>query len=108
MDSPVGRWPSLIESQPSRESRLERHRAAGYYSSVVIANKMAVFIESRPGLQGGAAVFRGTRVPIQCLFDHLEAGESIEEFLDGFRTVKREQVVGMLEALREEALAAAG
>ena len=63
-------------------------------------------MEARPGLQGGAPVFRGTRVPIQSLFDHLEAGDSIEDFLDGFRTVQRAQVVGLLEALRKEALAA--
>jgi len=70
------------------------------------ADKLAGYIESRPGVQGGAPVFRGTRVPIQSLFDHLEAGESIEDFLGGFCTVKREQVVGLLEALREEAVAA--
>jgi uncharacterized protein (DUF433 family) len=66
------------------------------------------FIEVHPEVQGGAAVFRGTRVPIQSLFDHLEAGESIEDFLEGFRTVKRDQVIGLLEVLREETLAAVG
>jgi uncharacterized protein (DUF433 family) len=70
------------------------------------AEKLAAFIEARPNLQGGVPVFRGTRVPVQSLFDHLEAGDSMDDFLDGFRTVKREQVVGLLEAFREEALAA--
>jgi len=68
------------------------------------AEQLAVFVQSLPGLQGGVPVFRGTRVPVQSLFDHLEAGESIEDFLEGFCTVKREQVIGLLEVLRKEAL----
>ena len=63
------------------------------------------YIEANSEVQGGVPVFRGTRVPLQSLFDHLEAGDSIENFLEGFRTVKREQVIGLLEVLREEALA---
>jgi uncharacterized protein (DUF433 family) len=46
---------------------------------------------------GGEPVFRGTRVPVKSLFDHLEAGDSIEDFLDGFPSVKREQVIKLLE-----------
>jgi uncharacterized protein (DUF433 family) len=52
-------------------------------------------------------VFRGTRVPLRALFDHLEAGESLDDFLDGFRTVHRAQVAGVLAVLRDEALSAA-
>ena len=63
------------------------------------------FIESNPDVQGGAPVFCGTRVPVQSLFDHLEAGDSIGDFLDGFRSVQREQVTGLLEALKAETLA---
>lgn len=66
---------------------------------------LSQFIEADPEVQGGVPVFRGTRVPLQSLFDHLEAGDSIENFLEGFRTVKREQVIGLLEVLREEAMA---
>jgi uncharacterized protein (DUF433 family) len=51
-------------------------------------------------------VFKGTRVPVQSLFDHLKAGDSIEVFLDGFPSVKREQVIALLEEAREHALAA--
>ena len=47
---------------------------------------------------GGAAVFRGTRVPVQTLLDYLEAGDSIDEFLAGFPTVAREQVIEFLKA----------
>jgi uncharacterized protein (DUF433 family) len=46
---------------------------------------------------GGAVVFYGTRVPIQTLLDYLEAGDSIDEFLAGFPSVKREQVIAFLE-----------
>jgi uncharacterized protein (DUF433 family) len=52
----------------------------------------------------GTPVFVGTRVPIQTLFDYLEAGDSIDEFLDGFPTVKREQVVQLLEEFKDLAL----
>jgi uncharacterized protein (DUF433 family) len=46
---------------------------------------------------GGAPVFAGTRVPIQTLLDYLKAGESIDDFLDGFPTVSKEQVIALLE-----------
>jgi uncharacterized protein (DUF433 family) len=50
-----------------------------------------------PEVMGGAPVFCGTRVPVQTLLDYLEAGESIDEFLEGFPSVTREQVVDFLE-----------
>ncbi|SKB48649.1 DUF433 domain-containing protein [Dyadobacter psychrophilus] len=43
----------------------------------------------------GQPVFSGTRVPIESLFDHLEAGVSLDEFLDDFPTVSREQAIGL-------------
>jgi uncharacterized protein (DUF433 family) len=48
----------------------------------------------------GAPCFYGTRVPIQNLFDYLEGGESLDEFLDGFPGVTRDQAVALLEAAR--------
>jgi len=54
-----------------------------------------------PDVMGGAAVFRGTRVPVQTLLDYLEAGDSIDEFLRGFPSVTREQVVAFLEAAKD-------
>lgn len=45
----------------------------------------------------GTPVFVGTRVPIKILFDHLEAGDSLEVFLDDFPSVSREQAVKLLE-----------
>ena len=50
---------------------------------------------------GGAAVFRGTRVPAQTLLDYLEAGDSIDEFLAGFPSVTREQVIVFLESAND-------
>ena len=50
-------------------------------------------VSRNPDVMGGAPVFAGTRVPVQTLFDYLEAGNSIDEFLQGFPSVKREQVI---------------
>ena len=55
------------------------------------------FIESDAEKLSGTPVFRGTRVPIKNLFDYLEAGDGLEEFLDDFPTVTRTQAVGVLE-----------
>ena len=59
-----------------------------------------------PEVMGGTPVFRGTRVPVQTLVDYLEAGDSISEFLEGFPTVSREQVLALLEEVKEKLLAA--
>jgi uncharacterized protein (DUF433 family) len=48
-------------------------------------------------IMGGTPVFAGTRVPVQTLLDYLEAGDSIDEFLAGFPSVSRTQVVAFLE-----------
>jgi uncharacterized protein (DUF433 family) len=50
---------------------------------------------------GGTPVFRGTRVPLQALFDSIEGGETLEEFLEGFPSVSREMAVAALEQARE-------
>lgn len=49
---------------------------------------------------GGTPVFRGTRVPVQTLLDYLEAGDTIDEFLAGFPSVTREQVIEFLETAK--------
>jgi uncharacterized protein (DUF433 family) len=53
-----------------------------------------------PELLGGTPVFAGTRVPIKTLFDHLEAGDAIETFLDDFPSVSRELAVAVLQEAR--------
>jgi uncharacterized protein (DUF433 family) len=52
-------------------------------------------------VMGGTAVFRGTRVPVQTLLDYLEAGDSIDEFLEGFPSVSRAQVIAFLEEAKD-------
>jgi uncharacterized protein (DUF433 family) len=61
--------------------------------------KQAVVSRS-PDVLGGAAVFAGTRVPAATLLDYLEAGESIDDFLEGFPSVTGEQVIAFLEEAR--------
>ena len=58
-------------------------------------------IDRSPGILGGIPVFRGTRVPIGTLLEYLEAGQRLEEFLQDFPTVTREQTVAALELARE-------
>jgi uncharacterized protein (DUF433 family) len=55
-----------------------------------------------PDVMGGTPVFVGTRVPVQTLLDYLKAGESIDDFLDGFPTVTKDQVIVLLEELEKQ------
>ena len=64
-----------------------------------IENLKAI-VHSDPEIMGGTPVFVGTRVPLQNLIDYLQGGESIEDFLDGFPSVKREQVIAVIEAAK--------
>jgi uncharacterized protein (DUF433 family) len=64
-------------------------------------------ITSTPDILGGTPVFSGTRVPVQTLIEYLEGGQSIDEFLKGFPTVSREQIIAFLEEAKERMLAIA-
>ncbi|MBC7943822.1 MAG: DUF433 domain-containing protein [Burkholderiales bacterium] len=64
-------------------------------------------ITCTPDVMGGTPVFAGTRVPVQTLLDFLEGGETIDDFLDGFPTVTREQVVAFLEEAKARMVASA-
>jgi uncharacterized protein (DUF433 family) len=55
-------------------------------------------IHSDPEIMGGTPVFAGTRVPLQNLIDALEGGESVDDFLEGFPSVKRSQAIAVIEA----------
>ena len=66
---------------------------------------MSSVVKIDPEIMSGAPCFAGTRVPIQHLIDYLEGGDSIEDFLDGFPTVSREQVIAFLEEAKECMLA---
>ena len=63
-------------------------------------------VAQSPDILGGTPVFAGTRVPIQTLLDYLEAGETIDEFLEGFPTVSREQVLAFLKEAKARMVAA--
>jgi uncharacterized protein (DUF433 family) len=65
----------------------------------------AALITTSPETMGGTPVFAGTRVPVQTLFEYLEAGDSIDDFLVGFPAVTGEQVVGLLEIAKSRILA---
>ena len=71
-----------------------------------MTSKTAV-VQSDPKILGGTPVFVGTRVPVQVLFDYLEAGDSLDRFLDQFPTVTREQAQAALEQAREALIAVA-
>ncbi len=58
-------------------------------------------IQVDPEILGGTPVFRGTRVPVKNLLDYLAAGDTLDQFLDDFPTVKREQAVAALELARD-------
>ena len=58
-------------------------------------------IHSEPDIMGGTPVFVGTRVPVKTLLDYLEAGERLDEFLDDFPSVTREQALAALELAKE-------
>ena len=64
-------------------------------------------ISRAPDVMGGAAVFAGTRVPVATLFDYLEGGDTIDEFLEGFPAVSRSQVIALLEEAKEYSTTAA-
>jgi len=68
--------------------------------------KTSVF-HSDPDILGGEPVFTGTRVPVKTLLDYLEGGETIDDFLEGFPSVKREQVIQFLETAKAELLSPA-
>ena len=64
-------------------------------------------VHSDPEVLGGTPVFVGTRVPVQSLFDYLQGGETVDEFLRQFPSVRREQVLAALEMARDSVLTGA-
>lgn len=64
-------------------------------------------IKSDPEIMGGTPCFCGTRVPVQTLIDYLEGGDTIDEFIDDFPTVSRDQVLDALEIAKDSLVAAA-
>jgi uncharacterized protein (DUF433 family) len=65
-------------------------------------------IARSPEVMGGTPVFCGTRVPVQTLLDYLEAGDTINDFLEGFPSVTRAQVVAFLEQAKDRLVETVG
>lgn len=57
-------------------------------------------IERNPNILSGTPVFFGTRIPVRILMEHLESGDGLDEFLDDYPTVSREQAIRVLERAR--------
>ena len=70
-----------------------------------VAPELTEIVQVSAEVMSGVPVFRGTRVPVQTLLDHLEAGESLDAFLADFPTVRREQAIQFLELAGKAALA---
>lgn len=68
---------------------------------------MSSVISVSPDILGGTPVFAGTRVPVQTLLDYLKGGENIDDFLEGFPSVRREQVLAMLNEITDRIFPAA-
>jgi len=68
---------------------------------------MSDVVHIDPEIMGGTPVFKGTRVPIETLFDYIEGGEPLNEFLEDFPTVTQDQVIKFLEELKSEILPSA-
>ena len=62
-------------------------------------------VHSDPEILGGTPVFVGTRVPLQALIDYIEGGHTLEQFLDDFPSVRREQAIAALEQAKRHLIA---
>src|SRR6267142_4801194 len=77
------------------------------YIGVTCMTRLSDIVRCDPDVLGGMPVFAGTRVPIQSLFDYLEGGETLDEFLRQFPSVKRDQTIAALDLARATLLACA-
>ena len=92
----------------SGNSRFEfRHHDCASSTSLRENRDVAQAITRDPEIMHGTPVFRGTRVPVRTLFDYLEGGETLEDFLEGFPTVSRSLAVEALEEAKQLLLARA-
>jgi uncharacterized protein (DUF433 family) len=73
----------------------------------VKVSELRQIVHSDPNILGGTPVFVGTRVPVRSLFDYLEGGDTLAEFLRQFPSVSREQAIALLDLARATVLAGA-
>ncbi len=86
-----------VYGAPGTSGKGTQGRAGTAGTLTVVMSASSPAIHRDPEIQGGAPVFQGTRVPLRNLIDYLEAGDSLEVFLDDFPSVLREQAVAALE-----------
>jgi uncharacterized protein (DUF433 family) len=107
--------PNVLDQARPKASRLHpevrrfaitRRRSSTWRCSIGDVAILDTVIHSDPNILGGTPVFRGTRVPLKNLVDYLAAGDSLDEFLDHFPSVKREQAMAVLELAAKELLPA--
>jgi len=103
------RFPSACQyvNPPSLIGAIAIHNLASTAGSRHVWRVRKKIISSTPDVMGGTPVFAGTRVPVQTLIDYIEGGESIDDFVEGFPTVKRAQVIEFLEEAKKRVLAEA-
>src|SRR5438445_3785417 len=77
------------------------------YTEATSMTQLSDIVRTDPDILGGTPVFVGTRVPIQSLFDYLEGGETLDEFLRQFPSVRRDQAIAALDLARATLLASA-
>lgn len=75
--------------------------------SLIIRMKKSSVVKIDPEIMSGTPCFAGTRVPARTLFDYLEGGDTLDDFLEGFPTVTREQAIAFLEEASERMLTTA-
>jgi uncharacterized protein (DUF433 family) len=68
---------------------------------MITTMKIEQIVHRDPEILSGTPVFRGTRVPVRSLFDYLEGGDTLDEFLRQFPSVQREQAIALLDLARE-------
>ena len=88
-----------LPGTPRMPRGLRRNTPVEWYTSAMASTDDLIVRD--PEILHGTPVFRGTRVPVRALFDYLEGGETLEEFLEGFPTVSREMAIAALEQARE-------
>jgi uncharacterized protein (DUF433 family) len=99
----VGGCESVHRVSKIVDNKVAKTAQSCYFGNMTVKDLKGI-VQSDPEILGGTPVFVGTRVPLQNLIDYLEGGESIDDFLDGFPSVKREQVIAVIEAGKLEML----
>ena len=101
-------WPRVRLPTPAGRYRPDRFAYAGRMVDAQPHHQRQLsVVHSDPEISGGKPVFRGTRVPVQALFDYLEGGETLDHFLDQFPSVSKQQALAALDLARNSVLARA-